>query len=166
MSGKATVRTFFKRNTLPALVKRLELEKSGAAVTIGIHEQEGSAEKKTDDGKPARLLLVEVATFHEFGTQNIPQRSFIRGNDFSNQKKYRKMIEEIKDKIIFDGWTSDKGLGLLGEQVRLDIQARIRTGIEPALKDATINRKGSSKPLIDTGQLVSGITYFVKGTKK
>lgn len=159
------VKTFFKKNSLPAIVKRLQLSESKASVTIGIHEDVGSQEKKSNDDSPAKLLLVEVATFHEYGTEFIPQRSFIRSNDHVNKQKYRGMVSEIKDKVIFEGWTMAKGLAVLGEQIRADIQKRIRDGIKPELDPKTIERKGSSKPLIDTGQLVNGITYQVKGTK-
>lgn len=164
--GSVKVRTFFKKNTLPAMMKRLELEKSNANVTIGVHQQEGSAEKKSRDEKPAKLLLVDVATFMEFGTKNVPQRSFIRANDALNYRKYRNMIEEIKDKIIFEKWTMTKGLGVLGEQILSDIRQRIRAGIKPALDPKTIEAKGSSTPLIDTGQLINGLTYHVRGVKK
>ncbi len=163
--AKVSVRTFFKKNNLPALIKRLELEKSKAFVTIGIHEGEGSSEKKSNDNEPAKLLLIDVANFHEFGTATIPQRSFIRANDKLNFNKYVKIIREIKDKVIFENMTMKTGLSLLGEQIRLDVQARIRSGIKPALLPATIRRKGSSVPLIDTGQLVNGITYKVGGVK-
>jgi hypothetical protein len=163
--AKMSVRTFFKKNELPALMKRLDLEKNKSFVTIGIHEGEGSVDKKTSDNEDSKLLLIDVANFHEFGTPTVPQRSFIRANDKINYQKYKKMIAEIKDKVIFEKMSMIQGLGLLGEQIRLDIQARIRSGIKPALLTATIRRKGSSVPLIDTGQLVNGITYKVGGTK-
>lgn len=165
-SPKVTVRTYFTKNGLPALLKRLELEKSNANVTIGVHQKEGSAEKKSRDEKPARLLLVDVATFMEFGTRHVPQRSFIRANDAINYRKYRNMIEEIKDKIIFGNMKMSVGLGLLGEQVLIDIRERIRSGIKPDLDPKTIAKKGSSTPLIDTGQLINGLGYYVRGVKK
>lgn len=165
MSGKVSVRTFWKKNTLPALVKRLELEQSNAAVTIGIHEDDGSREKTSKDDSPARLLLIDVATFHEFGTKNIPQRSFIRGNDHNNNRTYRAIIEELKDKIIFGTMKPAQALGLLGEKIRADIQSGIRKGLKPALEEGTVKSKGSSIPLVDTGQLINGITYQVKGAK-
>jgi hypothetical protein len=164
--AKTTVRTIWKKNTLPAMLKRLELEKSNANVTIGVHGQEGSAEKKSRDEGPAKLLLVDVATFMEFGTVNVPQRSFIRANDALNYRKYRKVIEEIKDKILFDNMKMSTGLGLLGELILRDIRTRIRSGIKPDLQPETIKAKGSSLPLVDTGQLINGLTYYVRGVKK
>jgi hypothetical protein len=170
MSGKVTVRTFFKQNTLPALIKRLELENSKANVTIGIQATEAGDKKDSRvNGMITTSLsapkLIDVATFHEFGTVDIPQRSFIRSNDHNNFQKYKNMIEEIKDKIIFSGMKPKHGLGYLGEEIRKDIQAGVRNGLEPELKESTIKAKGSSKPLVDTKQLINAITYVVKGAK-
>ncbi len=39
---------------------------------------------------------------------------------------------------------------------------KIQRGIDPALKDATIAKKGSSTPLIETGQLINSIDFEVK----
>lgn len=170
MSGKVTSKTVWKKNDLPALIKRLNLEASGANVTIGIQGNESRDKKDSRDGKGITTLmtapsLVDVATFHEFGTKDIPQRSFIRSNDHNNAKTYKNMILELKDKIIFGGMKPSVALGLLGEKIRLDIQKGIRKGISPELRQSTIEAKGSSKPLVDTGQLINAITYVVKGAK-
>lgn len=170
MSGKVNVRSFWKKNSLPSLMKRLELENSKANVTIGIQATEaGDKKDSSENGVITTALnapkLIDVATFHEFGTANIPQRSFIRSNDHNNYQKYRSMIEEIKDKIIFEGMKPFVGLGLLGEEIRKDIQAGINKGLKPELDEKTIKAKGSSKPLVDTGQLINAITYVVKGAK-
>jgi hypothetical protein len=42
------------------------------------------------------------------------------------------------------------------------IKQRIANGIAPPNSPYTIARKGSSKPLIDTGQLRNSITYQVE----
>jgi hypothetical protein len=39
----------------------------------------------------------------------------------------------------------------------------INAGIEPGLNERTIERKGSSKPLIDTGRLKGSITHEIRG---
>jgi hypothetical protein len=41
------------------------------------------------------------------------------------------------------------------------VQMRISQGIPPALAQATVDRKKSSVPLVDTGQLRSAITWQV-----
>lgn len=152
-----TSKTIWKKNDLPSIIRRLNVENSGASVTIGVHESKGSEIKKGAD----KLLLVDVATFHEFGTKDVPERSFIRSNDANNKAKYKTIIAELKDKIIFKGMNISTALGLLGEKIKLDIQSGIRKGLKPELKEKTIATKGSSTPLVDTGQLINGITYQV-----
>ncbi len=43
------------------------------------------------------------------------------------------------------------------------VKEKITEGIPPPLRETTIARKGSSKPLIDTGTLRASITHKVKG---
>lgn len=52
----------------------------------------------------------------------------------------------------------------LGEGVSKDMVQTINDGIEPALKEATIKRKKSSKPLLDTGRLKGAITHEIRGS--
>jgi hypothetical protein len=54
-------------------------------------------------------------------------------------------------------------LDRLGAKFVGDIQRRIKAHIPPPLQQSTIDRKGSSTPLIDTGVLWSSITHEVKG---
>ena len=58
-----------------------------------------------------------------------------------------------------------KALELIGLFVKGLIQGRMSAGIPPPLKASTIARKGSSKPLINTGQLRASIDYEVREVK-
>jgi hypothetical protein len=51
----------------------------------------------------------------------------------------------------------------LGQQMVSDVNQTVRSGagVPPPLKPATIARKGSSRPLVDTGRLLSAITWVV-----
>lgn len=149
--------TVWKKNDLPDLIKRIKNEQAGV-VSIGVQGSKGEADKKGSDGD---LTVLEVATFHEFGTINVPERSFIRSNDFRNKEKYKKIKQEVLNKFVKQQMTLKQGLGLLGLRVEADIKEGITQGIEPELRPETIARKGSSTPLIDTGQLRSSITHKV-----
>ena len=59
--------------------------------------------------------------------------------------------------------TEAAALDMLGAKVASYCQEAIDNGIEPALADETVRRKGSSKPLVNTGQLKSAITWKVEG---
>lgn len=133
------------------------LKKSGQSfVKVGIFGEEADA---THAG--TKRSNVEIAGFHEFGTGTIPQRSFLRATVDAEEGKIKKLQRTISRNMLKRRITEKKGLGLIGTFVTGEIQKRIRGGIDPKLKPATIRRKGSSKQLIDTGQLVQSITWEV-----
>lgn len=112
------------------------------------------------------LPNVVIACTHEFGLKIgnavIPERSFIRGTVDAKTKEIAAMAKKLAS-LVIDGTTDiHKALDVLGQYVRGLIQARISAGIPPPLKPATIARKGSSKPLIDTGQLRASIDTEVR----
>ncbi len=146
--------------------KRLlrELAKAGE-ITVGIHEAEGAASKDGDEG--GDMQLIDVAIVHEFGSEEagIPRRSFIRDwsddNEGQHKEQQRKAAKAVIDGKL-DTETACKRLGVLWQG---EVQQRIADGIPPPNKPATIARKGSSKPLVDTGQLRTSIRHAVKMTK-
>lgn len=105
---------------------------------------------------------VEIAGFHEFGTGKIPQRSFIRATVDAEIGKIKQLQRVLGRKVVQGKITEEQGLGTIGIFLVAAIQKRIQGGISPELKPATIKRKGSSKQLIDTGQLVQSIAFAVE----
>ncbi len=103
----------------------------------------------------------EVAMFHEFGTATIPQRSFLRGwyDEYLDRNKalWRKMMARVARNEL----TREQALGQMGSLFVAQIQKRITDHIPPPLADSTIAHKGSSTPLIDTGQLKASITFDI-----
>lgn len=151
------VETKWVKNDLPKLKEKLK-EANLKYVGIGVNEAQGTKKKEGDSS----LTVAEVATFHEFGTINVPERSFIRSNDINNREKYKKLQGELGRKVIFMQIEVDKALGLLGEAILADMKKGIVDGIEPELDPKTVAAKGSSTPLIDTGQLLNSLTYKVQ----
>ncbi len=108
---------------------------------------------------------VEIAGFQEFGTKTIPSRSYIRATIDAEKVKIRRLQKKLAEQIIKRRTTEVQGLNLLGVFLTGAMQKRIQGGLSPALKPATIKRKGSSKPVIDTGQLIQSITFAVERGK-
>lgn len=138
------------------LVTQFKAQKKGATVFIGVTRSEGTYAGK---GKP--ISVGQVAAIHEFGAPKagIPERSFIRGAIDANQGKIRRTLNRLALAVSRGGMSANMALGILGESVSQMIKKRITDGIPPALKPATVARKGSSKPLIDTGQLLNSIGW-------
>ena len=130
-----------------------------ARVAVGIFEDA----PPTEDG----FSMANLAAVHEFGSSDgrIPQRSFIQSTVDVNTNEYQKEFERKTDNVVTKGASASGELFKFGQRIRRDIINRIRGGeITPALQQSTIDRKGSSTPLIDTGALLGSINARV--TKK
>lgn len=140
---------------LKALMKRFKSQAVG--VTVGVHEAEGAASHGDE------VTNLDVALFHEFGTEDIPERSFIRAWSDENEAANRERLSKIGEALV-KGKVPDleTGLARFGVLAVADVQKRMVAGIPPELSPVTIARKGSSTPLIDTGQLKSSISFQVK----
>lgn len=93
----------------------------------------------------------------------IPERSFIRATIDEKRGDIARLFERAAKGAIDGKINLKTGLGLIGEKTVAWIKGRIRKGISPPLAASTIARKGSSKPLIDEGQLIGSLTYAVRG---
>ncbi len=91
----------------------------------------------------------------------IPERSFIRSTLRENKKKILDFKVKLAAKILKGEMSTEKALGLIGQFVADLIKRKIVSLRSPPNKAATIRKKKSSNPLIDTGQLKNSITYKV-----
>ncbi len=130
-------------------------QKDHPVLKVGILSEDGA--KEHGEG----LTVAEVGAFHEFGLGNNPERSFIRGWVDENQQKATTFLREQCEKSVKSGQGIELALERLGLYCQSGIQQRMSDGIPPPLTKQTIARKGSSTPLIDTGQLRSSISYSV-----
>lgn len=143
------------------LNKLLEVARSlpgKASVKVGVFAGAGTG----GDTREGGLTNVEIAAIHEFGAAeaNIPERSFIRATFDRNGPKYRAMIVKLLPRVLAGKLDLDAMLDIVGQQIVADINNYVRgEGVPPPLAQATIDRKGSSRALIDTGRLLASITY-------
>ena len=127
-------------------------------LTVGIHADEGAAAHAN-----GKLSVAEIGTVHEFGVPGkTPQRSFVRGWFDKSQKPIADLMRRAAQGVKSGKNSVDKALSLVGMRFVGDIQKRIASNIPPALKQSTIDRKGSSVALIDSGQLRSSIGFQVR----
>lgn len=115
-----------------------------------------------DDGTPVAL----VAAVHEFGNKTNPERSFLRAGIRENLDKYRAITMRGLKSTVKGGQSVEKTLGMLGLAASSDVKKKITDGPFVANKASTIKRKGSSRPLIDTGQLRQSITWELSDDKR
>ncbi|HEY4723550.1 MAG TPA: hypothetical protein VII92_16975 [Anaerolineae bacterium] len=116
----------------------------------------------SDDGTPT----VAIAIFNEFGTSDgkIPPRPFLSSAIDSAHDEIRERFKVELDSILADERSAiqaAKRLGIFGVQL---VKQRIRdsTSWAEPNADTTIDRKGSSKPLVDTGEMLNSVTWIVE----
>lgn len=105
--------------------------------------------------------LAVIAAIHEFGLGDMPQRSFLRSAYDENLPMIDKMIQRVANGAVF-GLGTNAALNQLGNVVQGMVQRKIVDGPFVPNSPATIKRKKSSKPLIDTGHLRQSIRYVIE----
>jgi len=147
-----------------ASVKALQKTRGRVGVLADAPKKEGTRTGKRGRQIQQAATLAQVAAAHEFGTDKIPQRSFIRATMDIHAKDILAMMERLVAQVLTGAITPAVAMERLLIFAQGLVQKRIAVGIDPPLKPETIARKGSSKQLIDSGQLRSSITYQIEGT--
>lgn len=129
-----------------------------ATITVGVHSDEADHTHGTGEG----VTVGDIATFHEFGTQTVPARSFIRGWFDERQDFIQKTLVSRMRAAVAGHLTAQQALDQMALAFEGDVKRRIAQRIPPPLAESTIKRKGSSVPLIDTGQLRNAIRAKVE----
>lgn len=88
----------------------------------------------------------------------IPERSFIRTGHDKNANKIMKQTERALSQVIDGKMSVDDMLDLCGEQFATAIKSYMRD--TESNHPFTVEQKGSSTPLVDTGGLLESITWI------
>ena len=109
---------------------------------------------------PDGTSVALVAAVQDFGspTNNIPPRPFFR-NMVRKQKTGWPVL--IKKTLLSTTYDVNRTLAIVGEVIKGQLQQSIHETNSPPLAPATIARKGSDKPLIDTGHMLNSVDYEV-----
>jgi hypothetical protein len=91
----------------------------------------------------------------------VPERSFIRTTVDLRKRKIAALARNLAGDVLVGERIMRDALQMLGVFVQGLIRKRMSRGIPPPLRPATVKRKGSSKPLIDTGQLRGSVDLRV-----
>lgn len=135
------------------------------AVKVGLPAGESATSKvyASDSGKPGPSVL-DVGIWHEYGTQHIDQRSWLRGPMDTKKADLAKVLETQFNLVLEKGMDVEKALGRVGLTAVNISKGAFRTkgyGVWADITQATKDAKGSSGILIDTGLLRSSITWVI-----
>lgn len=142
---------------LKEVMKRAE-QLNHMQVVTGILSDENSRDESTG------ITNAELGTIHEYGVpeKNIPERSFMRSTASEEANNLGRLAKiQIAECLKGDKSAHDT-FATIGEYLQGKIVDKITDGDFEPNTEATMKRKKSSKPLIDTGQLRGAITYEVR----
>ena len=133
--------------------------------TLLVGIQEGSKTPgmvKAGRKQKAGLNIAQYAAQNEFGTREIPERSFMRTAFDENIQLISSFLTKEIGLVIDQKKTLDQALKLTGQLITGLIQKKIRQIVFPPNSPRTIAEKGSSKPLIDFGSMIQAVRYTIR----
>ena len=129
---------------------RQALKLDGKGVKVGIRRGKGS-----HDGTD----MLDIAVYNHFGTSTIPARPFISDCVEKNAGQIQEAQKRLVYRVYQGGLSADGALAQLGAWYVNVQKGHILHGGWTPNAPATIKRKGSNKPLVDTGQLVNTVDW-------
>ena len=122
-------------------------------VRVGFQHGKATEEDGTD--------ICDIAAWNELGTVHIPARPFLRMSVDDNASKIKSFLQE-KKKDLVRGISAEQVLKEIGIFQKDLIQEKITDGSFAPNAASTVKKKGSSKPLIDTGRMRQSVNYEIK----
>ena len=119
----------------------------------------------------ADSLTLNKAIWNEFGTRGgasgggwggpIPERPFMRNAARTNMLSYVNILKSQVSALVTGKTTTRAILSKFGVLMVGDIQKEMASGSFAPNSAVTVERKGSSRPLIDTGEMRQKVTFKV-----
>lgn len=105
--------------------------------------------------------IIDVAMWNELGTVNAPSRPFMR-DSIDNHKETIEAFCRAQVRTILRGGTARQVLQSIGVMQKGLMQDEITEGDFEPNAPATIRRKKSDKPLIDTGRMRQSVHFIIR----
>lgn len=137
---------------------------NGLGVKVGILGTSGVHKSTLDDARsPEPMTVASIAAVHEFGAPKarIPERSFLRAAIDESRELLERTAKNVAGSVARGTLTANQAAARLGLVAQARVQRKIVDG--PFVPNApfTVRQKGSSRPLIDSGQMRQSVTYEV-----
>ncbi|HEY8358688.1 MAG TPA: hypothetical protein VIL30_14615 [Ramlibacter sp.] len=105
--------------------------------------------------------VLDRAFYNEFGTTDIPERPFIREGIRGAKGTLQAIARSDAKQLVHGTMNMRQALSRLGVEGQGAVQESITAGSWPANSPSTVRQKGSSQPLIDTGEMRQAVTWKV-----
>ncbi len=123
--------------------------------------QRGKAKGKDHSGKETEVDMCDIAMFNELGTSTSPSRPFMRQSVDKNAEKINRFMKSQLQRIKNGQATAEDVMKAIGTFQKGLVQKEIRDGEFEPNAPSTISKKGSSKPLIDTGHMRQSVNFVI-----
>lgn len=133
--------------------ERMLRELQDREVRIGFQHGEASEEDGTD--------ICDIAMWNELGTAHAPSRPFLRKSVDENTAEINSFLQSKKEGLL-RGEPAEQILKEIGIFQKDLIQEKITEGSYTPNAASTIRRKGSDKPLINTGRMRQSVNYVIR----
>lgn len=122
----------------------------GAQIDAGLTGDPGRQAHDNSGGE----TVASVGYKNEYGV-GVPERPWIRITNAKQRAKWVGLAGQVVQGAAKGNDRAERGLRRLGLVMVGDYKATIRAGVSPPNSAETIARKGSSKTLVDTGQMIN-----------
>lgn len=106
-----------------------------------------------DATAPDGERVAPIAFWHEFGTVNIPARSFLRSTMSEQRAKWARQFLGMIQGRLYEAGTVRRALTAVGQSMTADIKEKINSNIPPPLKPATVDAKIREKQAVSSPDL-------------
>lgn len=176
---RSKIRTQVKDRGYKAIIKELRHLENKPFVKVGFPKSSPKTQEKHTGPNPKGLTVLDVAVFHEFGTETLPERSFMRASHDVMVPEMKTLVARIM-KAVYEGRiTVSGGLGLMGNVATRNVKKFLTDNQvkPPSKKGESANfsftpvknsqarapnkelKRTSFKTLIDTAQMLNSITF-------
>ncbi len=157
------------KNDFPKMQARLE-RLDGKKVSVGVLGEQAWLASIHEYGCRIEVTDKMRAYLHKTGLHlkattthiTIPERAFLRNGYDENKDDIIAKAEAVIGDVIDGTMTENQFFDMIGLLMKSRIQDYARDLDSPALHPYTIERKGSSNPLLDSGDMIGAIDYKVE----
>lgn len=146
--------------TNPNWLQRLQRRYSDAPKIVKVGFPTGT--EAVTVSYPNGIRVVDVAVGNEYGTDNVPARPFLGLSSADINNQCAPILEQSAAALNNNNTQQyDQLLDTAGNLAAGIVKQQITDLRSPPNAQSTIERKGSSNPLIDTGLMRQTVTYKV-----
>ena len=152
-------------NDIEAMLANIEKAKR-LSVKVGVFNDVKYPDTRRSNGhlRKGGQSVLDVGLMHEFGTDKIPRRSFLRMPFEVKSKEIESAIQKTFNSVAEKGLDAEIALGRIGAVASSIVEEAFQTGgfgNWKSLKESTVKEKGNSDILDDVGILKRSINWKV-----